>query len=128
MVLFRLPADKAGASFSLPSFVRMNTKRAGELLADVGPNFRMSYSSCSVSSDTGSEVHAVWLRASLNSNSKPAPSIVICSSCVMLHRSVEVAVQAVNRCWSEFDLLDGYDFRHVVLQHVLDPVLQRSTG
>ncbi len=31
-----------GASFCLPSLVRMNTKRAGELLAEVGPNFRMS--------------------------------------------------------------------------------------
>ena len=42
MVLSRFPADSAGASFSLPSLVRMNTKRAGELLAEVGPNFRMS--------------------------------------------------------------------------------------
>jgi hypothetical protein len=42
IVLSRLPADKAGFSFSLPSGVRMNTKRAGELFAEVGPYFSRS--------------------------------------------------------------------------------------
>src|ERR1700745_2879970 len=72
-----LPADKAGPSLSLPSRVRMNTKRAGELLAEVGPYFSTSYSSCSVSSETGLSCHLLWVRASLNNRARPAASMVI---------------------------------------------------
>ena len=39
MVLSTLPADSAGRSFSLPP-VRMNTKRAGEQLAEVGAHLQ----------------------------------------------------------------------------------------
>ena len=42
MVLAMFPDDSAGARRSLPSLVRTNTNRAGEELAEVGPNFRMS--------------------------------------------------------------------------------------
>ena len=39
IVLSRLPADSAGRSFSFPFAERTKTKRAGVLLADVGPHF-----------------------------------------------------------------------------------------
>jgi len=42
MVLSMLPELSAGRSFSLPSLVRMNTKRAGWEFDEVGPHFRMS--------------------------------------------------------------------------------------
>ena len=77
MVLAMLPDDSAGARRSLPSLVRTNTNRAGEELADVGPNFRMSYSSLTVSSETASSFQAFWLRASRNIRSRPAASMVM---------------------------------------------------
>ena len=39
IVFSRLPASSAGRSFSLASGERTNTKRAGVLLAVVGPHF-----------------------------------------------------------------------------------------
>ena len=42
IVFSMLPADSAALSLALPSAVRMKTKRAGELLALVGPNFSRS--------------------------------------------------------------------------------------
>ena len=42
MVLSRLPGLSAGRSFSLPSFVRTNTMRAGCVFIVVGPHFMRS--------------------------------------------------------------------------------------
>jgi len=42
IVLSRLPGDSAGRSICLAAAERTNTKRAGEALALVGPNFMRS--------------------------------------------------------------------------------------
>src|SRR5271165_4922575 len=135
IVLSWLPADSAGSSFFFPSGVRMKTKRAGELLAEVGPNFRMSYSSRSVSSETGSLENLLWVRASRNSTSSaaapsPAGSVVIfydlpggrSISNVPQDAGSRQRRQAFGRL--QVDLLDRDNFRNVVAQHVLDAVLE----
>src|SRR5437867_12545958 len=66
MVFSMLPGASEGLSLSLLFAVRMNTKRAGEEFALVGPHFRALYSSRSVSSLTGLSSHALWVRASRN--------------------------------------------------------------
>ena len=42
IVFSRLPLERAGRSFSLPSGEVTKTKRAGELLPAVGPSFSRS--------------------------------------------------------------------------------------
>src|SRR4051794_34621372 len=55
----------------------MKTNRAGEELADVGPNFRRLYSSKICTSVTGLSCHLLWVRASRNSRSCAAASSVM---------------------------------------------------
>src|ERR1700739_1778767 len=58
------------ASLCLPSALLTQTKRAGQQLAEVGPNFIRSYSSRNCSSLTGRSVHALRVRALRQSRSR----------------------------------------------------------
>lgn len=62
-VFSKLPALTQAASFSLPSGELTKTKRAGLLLAEVGPHFSMSYSCLSVACGMGSGAKALCVRA-----------------------------------------------------------------
>ena len=53
MVLSTLPGLKAGLSLCLAACERIKKKRAGQLLALVGPHFMSSYTCWMVSSLTG---------------------------------------------------------------------------
>src|SRR5690349_9943684 len=107
----------------------MKTKRAGELLADVGPNFRMSYSSCSVSSEICSLRHLLCVRASRNSASRWAGSnamgISVKADAAPQHwgcraqRQPQARVGGAAEGRLEFHLLNRDHFGHVVAQHVL---------
>ena len=63
MVFSTFPGDSDGRSLSFAFAERMNTKRAGEVFALVGPHFDASYSSRSVSSVTGLSIQALCVRA-----------------------------------------------------------------
>ena len=51
----RLPGTTHSPSFALAAGLMTNTNRAGQELADVGPNFKRSYRARSVVSGTVSE-------------------------------------------------------------------------
>src|SRR6185295_10281649 len=76
LVLSTLPGVSAGSRRALASGVRTNTRRAGQVLALVGPIFTMSYSARSWSSDTGVGSQPFWVRAWRNSRSMARSSIL----------------------------------------------------
>ena len=66
-VLATLPGETHSSSFALASGEMTKAIRAGELLAEVGAHFIRSKSWRSSSSDTGSAVKPLWVRASSKS-------------------------------------------------------------
>src|SRR5579862_7059058 len=69
-----LPGEATAASLALPSALLTQTKRAGQQLPEVGPNFTRSYRSRSCCSVTGRSVHALRVRAVRNSRSSARSS------------------------------------------------------
>src|SRR6476661_5222489 len=102
IVLSWLPASSAGSSFALASAERTNTKRAGQVLAVVGPNLSRSYSWCRVASSTVPE-NALYVRAWRNSWSSARGSSVASGDGVEGEaRSVECrASRGGQRCGTE---------------------------
>src|SRR5215212_3601956 len=120
-----LPAESAGFSLALPSGVRTKTKRAGMLLALVGPHFRRSKSSCKVASGTGRSCHLLWVRALRKSwSSTRASRVGAPEGSSAVARGACVAAPSS----SGIHLLHRHHLRHVVAQHVLDAVLQGGAG
>src|SRR5580700_1154812 len=64
----------SAASLLLPSALLTQTNRAGQQLAEVGPNFSRSYNSRSCCSVTGRSVHALRVRAVRNRRSSAKSS------------------------------------------------------
>src|SRR5690606_2064057 len=73
MVLARLPSSSPGVSLALASGDFTNTRRAGPMLALVGPHLSRSYSARRVSSLT-SPPNSLWVRAVRKSRSRDASS------------------------------------------------------
>src|SRR5580704_16939683 len=72
-----LPGAASAASLLLPSALLTQTKRAGQQLAEVGPNFSRSYSSRSCCSVIGRSVHALRVRAARNNRSRAKSSSLL---------------------------------------------------
>src|SRR5258705_9803625 len=70
-----LPGAASAASLVLPSELVTQTKRAGQQLLEVGPNFIRSYSSRNCCSVTARSVHALAVRAVRNMVSRAKPSL-----------------------------------------------------
>src|SRR5580692_4386231 len=69
-----LVGEASAASLALASALLTQTKRAGQELAEVGPNFIRSYNSRNCSSVTGRSVHALRVRAVRNNRSRAKSS------------------------------------------------------
>src|SRR4029077_4542392 len=72
-----LPGAASAASLALPSELVTQTKRAGQQLLEVGPNFIRSYSSRNCCSVTARSVHALGVRAVRNKVSRAKPSSLL---------------------------------------------------
>src|SRR5580658_4546820 len=76
-ILGALPAAASTASLPLPSALLTQTKRAGQQLLEVGPNFIRSYSSRNCCSVTGRSVHPLRVRAVRNNRSRAKSSSLL---------------------------------------------------
>src|SRR5258705_1669024 len=72
-----LPGAASAASVVLPSELVTHTKRAGQQLLEVGPNFIRSYSSRNCCSVTARSLHALAVRAVRNMVSRAKPSSLL---------------------------------------------------